>query len=232
MGARIARSLVSEIVGLNAVRGRRTSSRIDPLGIRADAATIYRSATDTWTLDEANALKEGGKPKLFGEKGKPSEINHGNVTPTITAEDGPGGVTISEAIQTTVISFAQLRRLSFPDDKGKRSEERDLAGRMVLAALGLYAVALQWADGYQLRSRCQLLPMSAPGFEFVGTMMSEIEAFSLDVKSAKAAFDQCREHANSIGLGWKSGIVKLTPQPQLLKLVELSDQMTEIGAGS
>lgn len=228
MGARIARSLVSEIVGLHAVRGRRTSSRIDPLGIQKDAAVIYRSATGTWTLDEASAAKENGKPKLFGEKGKPSEINHGNVLPSITEEEGPGGVTIREAVQTTVLSFAQLRQLCFPLANGKSSSERDTAGRAALAALGLYAITLQWKQGYQLRSRCQLLPTTSPQFEFIGTTASDVETVALDDQSAKAIFDQAREHAESLGLSWKSGLIELTPQEQLVKLVKLSDQMTEV----
>jgi CRISPR-associated protein Csb1 len=44
-GARFARSLVSEIIGIDVRAGVRTSSRIDPLGIRALKGTIYRSAT-------------------------------------------------------------------------------------------------------------------------------------------------------------------------------------------
>jgi CRISPR-associated protein Csb1 len=64
---------------------------IDPLGIHADAATIYRNASNGWTLDKGQALMEKNQPKLFGDKGKPSEINHGNVLPSITAEDGAGG---------------------------------------------------------------------------------------------------------------------------------------------
>ncbi len=56
-GARVARALVSEVIGLDAVPGRRTSSRVDPLGITAGAAKIYKSEQDMWTLDEKKALK-------------------------------------------------------------------------------------------------------------------------------------------------------------------------------
>src|SRR2546427_2480217 len=68
--------------------------------------------TDYWTLEPEQARhSERGEPLPFGD-GRPSEIGHGNVTPTLS---GPGGVTISEAVQTTVLSFVQLRRLRFPE---------------------------------------------------------------------------------------------------------------------
>src|SRR6202012_1496254 len=38
--AKFARALVSEITGFDAVPGKKTSSRIDPLGIKAMAGTI------------------------------------------------------------------------------------------------------------------------------------------------------------------------------------------------
>ncbi len=229
--AKFARALVSEIIALDAVRGVRTASRMDPLGIRAMAASVYQSANaqQMWTLNPNEAEKDKNKkPKLFGKKGKPSEINHGNVAPSITGETGPGGVTFSEAIQTTVLSFTQLRKLHFPAAAdGKPSPERDIAGRAVLAALGLYAITLQWEEGYQLRSGCQLLPIESPRFELIGNTAGDIQPFDLDAATARIAFDSTREHAENIGLKWHSGRIELTPQPKLLKLIELSDASTE-----
>src|SRR5262249_37528857 len=57
-GAKVARALVSEIIGLDVVFGRRTSSRVDPLAISASAARVYKSEQDMWTLDEKQAVKE------------------------------------------------------------------------------------------------------------------------------------------------------------------------------
>lgn len=228
--AKFARALVSEIVALDAVRGVRTASRMDPLGIRAMAASVYQSANpqQMWTLDPNEAEKDKNKkPKLFGKKGKPSEINHGNVAPSISGETGPGGVTFSEAIQTTVLSFTQLRKLHFPNADGKPSPERDIAGRAVLAALGIYAIVLQWEEGYQLRSGCQLLPLESPRFELIGNTAGDIQPFDLDVDNARAAFDGVRQHAEKIGLQWRSGPIELKPQPKLLKLIELSDASGE-----
>src|SRR5262249_26195969 len=79
---------VSEIVGVNAVIGVRTSSRIDPLGITK--VKLYEDANGDWTVDESRAKRtDKGEPVSFArkdkskDKGKPAEINHGNVTPDI-----------------------------------------------------------------------------------------------------------------------------------------------------
>lgn len=226
--AKIARALVSEIIALHAIRGVRTSSRLDPLSIKILAKPVYKSAdpSEMWTLDAKQAEKgKKDEPKLFG-KGKPSEINHGNIAPTITdRETGPGGITFREAIQTTVLSFAQLRKLRFPD--GQASSERDVAGRAVLAALGLYAIMLQWEDGYQLRSRCHLIPVESPRLELIGPTASDVQPFELDVETARSALESARQHAESLGLHWHSGSIQLQPSPKLLEIVKLSDQSTE-----
>jgi CRISPR-associated protein Csb1 len=116
LGSKFQRALVSEIVGLDAQFGVKVGSRIDPLQIEKSAAIVYEHADPEqgWTLDEAEARKDKGKPVAVGNKGelgRPSVVNHGNVTPSIDRQ--AGGVTISEAVQTTVLSLAALRKLRF-----------------------------------------------------------------------------------------------------------------------
>ena len=163
-GCKFQRAVVSEIIGFDATAGKKTSSRIDPAEIMRNAATLYerKSESDTaphWTLNE-----EDGKGKL--KTGRPSEANHGNITPdyayakdqrgqivydTITYSNGQerrvprivGGFTISKARQTTTLSLAALRRLRFPLSGATDSNhEIDLTARTTLAALGLAAGAL------------------------------------------------------------------------------------------
>jgi len=235
--AKIPRALVSEIVGLHAVDGKRTASRIDPLGIKRMPRVIYRHATDMWTLDREQAVQTDGNPQLFGEDGKPSDINHGNVTPAITKEkvekgrrkiEIPGGVTFREAQQTTVLSFTQLRRLHFPEGDRQPALDRNIAGRAVLAALALYAITLQWEDGYQLRSRCQLVPAKTPQLEFIGETTPGVEPFPLDSNKARATLELAQVGAEAKVLRWHSGPIKLTPTLKLLRLVQMSDQLTEV----
>jgi CRISPR-associated protein Csb1 len=91
---------------------------------------------------------QNDEPVKFGKEGKPSEVNHGNVTPSIDSLGG--GVTIDEARHTVVLSLASLRRLGFTAG----AEE----ARAVLAALGLLAVFAAESRGHDLRSRCLLVP--------------------------------------------------------------------------
>lgn len=88
--AKVPRAVVSEIIGVDITPGVRTGSRIDPLGIRANSATIYRlkNSKDDWTLHADEAETDSKKnPKRFGNKGKPADINHGNVTPDLPRFD-------------------------------------------------------------------------------------------------------------------------------------------------
>lgn len=86
---KVPRAVVSEIIGIDITPGVRTASKLDPLGIRAQSATVYRlkDREDDWTLDESEAATtDKGDKKKFG-KGKPSDINHGNVTPDVPRFD-------------------------------------------------------------------------------------------------------------------------------------------------
>lgn len=108
LGAKFARALVSEVVGIDANYGVRTGSRIDPLQIAKQAGPLFRTSNGGWTLDPNEAIKELVKGKETGkvllykkvqkkdvyfdpikqagevpDAGKPSAANHGNVTPDI-----------------------------------------------------------------------------------------------------------------------------------------------------
>ncbi len=174
------------------------------------------------------ARKEKNKPLLYGKAskaGKPSAINHGNITPSVSKEDEPGGVTISQAVQTTVLSLPQLRRLRFADPETKKSSpERDDAGRTVLAALALYAVALQREDGYFLRSRCHLVPLDESRAEIIGTTAAGVKLFTLTAQAARSTFEESLKEARKVGLSWQKGIIELQPSADLVELVRRSDE--------
>lgn len=102
LGVKFQRAIVSEIVGIGAVVGRKTASRIDPLQI--GRIPIYEAREPEgeirWTANETSAVQDGtnpdGSPKYkrfktsSRAKGVPSEINHGNVTPDMTRHRGEG----------------------------------------------------------------------------------------------------------------------------------------------
>jgi CRISPR-associated protein Csb1 len=92
LGVKFARAIVSEVIGVNAVPGVTTGSRIDPLGIRLSAGPLYKTK-EGWTLhpDAADKDPKTKKPILLGKDGKPSEANHGNVTPDLVYRKDKNG---------------------------------------------------------------------------------------------------------------------------------------------
>ena len=259
LGAKFQRALVSEIVGYDAVEGKNTASRIDPAEIRIDAGTLYQresSGDDVpdWTLHEKSAKHEKSKPVPLGKgskRGKPSQANHGNVTPDyayardqngqiITDSDGRpvldargsqvrkprilGGFTISKATQTTVLSLSALRRLRFPlNGSADSSPEADAAARAALAALGLAAGTLARNDT-DLRSRCQLFAEQAPVWELLDRPGQAPQEFTLDADEALGLLGEAVAKAKDCGLPWE-GEIELTPSPELVELVQHSQEL-------
>jgi CRISPR-associated protein Csb1 len=222
LGAKFQRALVSEIVGYGAVQGRKTASRIDPLQIMLAAGPIYAVEAGDWTLSESAAKQEKSKPVKVGKDGKPSEINHGNVTPTLA----DGSFTITHARQTTLISLPTLRRLRFPLADKAREEQTaaNLAARTTLAAIGLAAATLAREQGADLRSRCQLFPTDPFVWELLDQPGAEPIRFSLTGTEARALLKSAIEAATTAGLPWE-GVVDLDPSDDLVELVRRSQHL-------
>ena len=219
LGSKFQRAYVSEIVGLDAKVGRKVGSRLDPLQIEREAAgrKIYAhsDADQVWTLDASEAADKKGKPEVKGD-GRPSEINHGNVAPSIDAQ--AGGVTISQAVQTTVISLAALRRLRFAG----HDRTAETAARTAVAALGVASIAYQHEMDHDLRSRCLLIPDHPPRIELVGRDGSPAETVDIDKPVAKTLLDQAAAYAAEQGIGWETEEIGLTPAPKLIELIKRS----------
>jgi CRISPR-associated protein Csb1 len=240
LGAKFERAMVSEIVGINAVYGVKTSSRIDPLGIQLKAGPLYAAASADgigWTLDESTAKREKNKPKALGKDGRPSEANHGNVTPSLSDRDREtgtylaGGATIDRAEQSVVLSFPALRRLHFPLN-GKQNPAVDEAAQTVLAAIGLCAVSLAAEAGLDLRSRCLLWPTEELTWELLGKPGKKPEDRSLGAEAAIELLNQAIAAAAKLGLKWLGEPLVLTPSAQLVKLVVKSQQLAVMGGES
>ncbi len=229
LGAKFERAMVSEIVGIDAVFGTKTSSRIDPLGIQLKAGPLYESKDGAWTLDESEAKREKNKPSMLGKDGRPSEANHGNVTPSLSDFDRAsdrylaGGVTIKSAEQTIVLSLPALRRLRFPVD-GQHDPERDVAGRTVIAALGLCAAALADESGLDLRSRCLLYPDADLSWELLDRPTGG--EFTVPADEATELLTVAVAAARDAGLPWRDEPLRLTPSDSLVKLVVKSQRLS------
>lgn len=229
---RLARVLSSELLAVDAVEGTRPASRIDLHNVSA-AVVLYepRDGDERFTLDETLAVQEKGKPKLFrageerGKPGRPSSAGYSNVTPTVTPSstgEGHGGITMSHALQIATVSLPALRECGFPSEDGAREHERDVAGRMMLAALALRMLVLQVEHGYDLRSGCLLVPEEEPTIELVGRL-GKVEAewpviqLSSD-ELLRDAIEQGREH----GLRWEGQTINLLASETQLALLRQS----------
>lgn len=261
LGVKFQRAIVSEIIGVGAVVGRKTASRIDPLQI--GRIPLYEArepegGTIRWTADESKAASDGtnahGSPKYKRfkvskrAKGFPSEINHGNVTPDMARHRGellrlgrdfqgeqreirdrdelPGGVTFEHAQHTAVISLAALRKLHFPLDGNSDASSE---ARLVLAALGLFALVELRRNDYDLRSRCALV-LESPATMQIVKRDGSTEPFQLDETSAASLLDGALRQAQSPGLSWQEAPLVLTPSAALVDLIVQSRRLGGIEA--
>jgi CRISPR-associated protein Csb1 len=217
LGAKFPRTVVSEIVGVGVATdpkdepsGKRTGSRIDPLGIRS-GVKVFKSANGDWTLEPEK------KSKDFKEV-KPSEINHSNIAPTVEAL----GVSVDYARHTFVLSLAALRRLRFSSKPGPTSDT-ELAGWATLAALGLAAMSAQDRAGYALRSRCDLVPDPSAGGQLeIVRADGTTQPITLKLEEATELLAGAVKRAATAGLIWRDSDLVLQPQAKLIQLVKLS----------
>jgi CRISPR-associated protein Csb1 len=228
LGAKFQRALVSEIVGINAAPGSKTASRIDPLNILKEAADIYEAQdnNERWTTIIEDAKKnKTGEPIKFGKEGKPSEVNHGNVTPSI--DSVAGGVTIDEARHTVVLSLAALRRLGFATGADE--------ARTVLAALGLLAVFAAESRGHDLRSRCLLVPKKDCALKLEAVHRDgSTTPLDLNLEAALALYKEAVRNLPE-GIKFDNGpgeaLAELQPSPKLVDLVKKSRELAATEAG-
>ena len=227
LGAKFPRCLVSEIVAVNTpvdeiadprtgeieprTSGRRTGSRIDPLGVLRKVE-VFKSP-EGWDVVKERA---GRGAKLV----RPSEINHGNIAPSVQSL----GITCDHAEHVAVISFAALRRLSFGGNA------RDRAGRALLAALGLVAVTEQDARGYALRSRCDLVCEGRAPVELIHAD-GAIDRLEIGREAARQLYAGAFDAARGAGFLLAAEPVRLIPQDKLVAIVRRSQTLALEGEG-
>ena len=231
LGSKFQRAFVSEIVGFDAEVGKKVVSRIDPLQIEKVAGEdkVYNSLDpkQVWTDNPDLAERDTkGNPvpasrgSASGEAGQPSKINHGNIVPSIDAV--AGGVTISSALQTTVLSLAALRRLRC---KGY-SRDAENAMHTAIAALGVAAIAYQYEMDFDLRSRCLLLPTHPPKLELLHRDGSTVELVEVNRNAAAQVVAEAASHAADSGMSWETAEIRLVPAPKLLELLRRSRKVS------
>lgn len=239
-GNKVQRSISSEINAFYVEKGVRTASRLDPLFKTQSNPEIYQKVGGGWTANPEEAEKDDKtkKPKKYKRL---SEMNIGNIPPDLVRynpkEDKkplrtmyeeirvgdvlPGGVTFEYALQTTVLSLPALRRLKFPVNGTDSPPSTNNAARTVLAALALAAICHMDAQGYDLRSRCQLVPEEHKPFELVAND-GTVSEFELNVATADKIFAEAVEKAKQLGLPWHDEPITLTPSVDFANLIKKS----------
>lgn len=214
LGAKFERAYISEIVAVDTLAvEQRSGFRVDPLGASSKVMVVQ--------------VGDGGFV-LAGDKTKgslrPSELNHGN----IVFESPNGGIRCRFAEQTTVVSLGALRKLRFPSD-GKNDSNRDDAGRTVLAAMGLCAGVLASERGTSLRSRCNLRPVAPRVWELLDRPGETPKTYKVDSEAAIHLFKEAISQAESAGLSWNKEKIVLKPAPELVSLVQKSQEIQSSG---
>jgi CRISPR-associated protein Csb1 len=251
LGAKFARALVSEIVGVDV-----PVENVDaPMGrSKADARTEQIAVVDARTgevvemravsVETRTAARRPGsridplgvlrKVEVFkGPNGwsfNATEAGKGakKVRPSevnhsnIAPSVAPLGVTCDHAEHAFTLSFAALRRLRFG------GAERDAAGRALLAALGLVALTEQDARGYALRSRCDLVPEEPAPLRIVRADGARDDV-ELDRERARALYERAFGAAKAAGFRFES--LTLKPQDKLVTLVRESRRLALEGKG-
>lgn len=218
---RLPSALSGEIIGVLAdqektgeeQQSKRGGARVDPL-----AMSVKLSAEQTKGLLEAqrDELSPKNVDNIEGQikKAKKGDtisaagLGLGGIPPQL---DALGGVSCSDIIRSWVLSFASLRQLRFGG-----SVEQDVAGRALLAALGIAIIARAEEELY-LRANCHLVESAAP----VVTLDKRFgESETLDpitVDAADALLAEALDAAHAAGaVDWHGQVMKFQGNPDIL----------------
>ena len=163
---RLRSALVGEIIGVLAdqkrtgeeQQARRSGARVD-----AVAASVKLGAKELNSLvddQEAElsaknvaARRKEVKTAKADDRISASHLGLGSIPPSV---EEIGGVACRRIIRSWVLSLASLRQLRFGQD-----ENKNVAARALLAALGLNAIARAERELY-IRANCDLIESAAP----------------------------------------------------------------------
>jgi CRISPR-associated protein Csb1 len=202
--------VVAEISGTNAIPLKRPGGRIDPLGIVKDgeAVVVAYKKDKKDTVDDVDYRTEGDAGD--GEiKVDPSDINHGNIPPTLKSK----GVLVDSIQLHGSVSLARLRRYRFGG-----GEARDQAVRALLALLGLYGIHEEIRLGLDLRRDCELVVETA---DWSLLRPGDQQPLDLNASVLKAALDTAIETAARQGLKFADP-VEFTAKANLETLIARS----------
>ena len=201
---RLRSALVGEIIGVLAdqkrtgeeQQARRSGARVD-----AVAASVKLGAKELSSLvddQEAElsaknvaARRKEVKTAKADDRISASHLGLGSIPPSV---EEIGGVACRRIIRSWVLSLASLRQLRFGQD-----ENKNVAARALLAALGLNAIARAERELY-IRANCDLIESAAPVVT-LDQRFGEKKPFApLTVKQADQLLLEAIENAKKAGV--------------------------------
>lgn len=198
--AKFPRIYSSEMIGWDPVVGVRRAGRMDPANLTGSRT----GEGDEWSYSPMADKKKDSKL---------SEIGHGNIAPSTTH----GGVTITEATRTAVLSLTATRRIRF----GSLDRAAVDAAHVLLAAFGLLGDRLAFGQaGLWLRSGCDLVTQSET-LEWIGRG-GTTEQFALSPHGAVQLYDEALRAAQEAGVPLHLETVELTPSEPLAEALDFS----------
>lgn len=198
--AKFPRIYSSEMIGWDPVVGVRRAGRMDPANLTGSRT----GEGDEWSYSPVTDKKEDTKL---------SEIGHGNIAPSTTH----GGVTITEATRTAVLSLTATRRIRF-DSLDRAAVD---AAHVLLAAFGLLGDRLAFGQaGLWLRSGCDLVS-EFETLEWIGRG-GMTEQFALSPHGAVQLYDEALRAAQAAGVPLHLETVELTPSEPLAEALDFS----------
>lgn len=199
--AKSARTWTSEIIGIEPA-----TSDVRSLGLKGDPLNLN-------IVEKVEAPEDFSETWDLGAKGKKklSDIGHGQVP--VTGDDASlSGVSFNTLVQQSTVSFAGLRRV--------HTSVGSAEARALLVSLGLVAHVRAFGRSFQLRSGCDLRPVT-PTWRWLGEGGDEaVDALTVD--DATALFREAAQRAEAAGLPvgseWAEP-VSLTPKSNLAKAI-------------
>lgn len=198
-GVRIPRALHCEVVAIGSVPCTTVGGRFDTTPA-SSSVTIYRVPGDGIPFEM----------KGKGNGDKPSKLPIGMIPSGIEER----GVTADFYDLSAVLSLGMLRRL-------RCGEINPAPLHDALAWLGVTVLLRTVADGINLRSRCQLVPESAPTLEVVQPD-GKAEPLQVSVGEARERAIEAIEACKRSGIPWGDETVRLEPSAQLRSLISQS----------
>ncbi|WP_426716397.1 type I-G CRISPR-associated RAMP protein Csb1/Cas7g [Corynebacterium auriscanis] len=218
---RLPSALAGEIIGVLAdqeksgedQQSKRGGARVDPIGMSVRlpsdqmtaALDAQREELSPSNVEKTEALIKKTKK---GERISAASLGLGGIPPQLEAL---GGVSCSDIIRSWVLSFASLRQLRFGG-----TDRQDVAGRALLAAVGIAMIARAEEELY-LRANCHLIESAAP----VVTLNKRFgETETLDPISVAEADDllaEALEVALASGVvDWNGQVMRFEGNPDIL----------------